>query len=56
MYANITIAHSISMYKQTTYDQFLFKILQGNICEAIVNFPEYVTADNAISNSECISV
>ena len=42
LYTVISNQVLVSRYQMSYYDDFLFKILSGNMCEALRDFPEFI--------------
>ncbi|KAL4453119.1 hypothetical protein ABPG74_015350 [Tetrahymena malaccensis] len=53
LYEVVTNQSGYKKYNSDLYDKFLFKIMQGNLCEALRDYPQYLDKNFTLDFSKC---
>ncbi|KAL4472882.1 hypothetical protein ABPG72_020616 [Tetrahymena utriculariae] len=53
IYSTINSSYAQKRYQQQYYDQFLYKIIQDNMCQAFYNYPQFISQEDQINQVTC---
>ncbi|EAR98997.2 transmembrane protein, putative (macronuclear) [Tetrahymena thermophila SB210] len=56
MYSTMSSSYAQSRYQQSYYDNFLYKIIQDNMCQAYQNYPQFISQEDQIDQKVCNSI
>ncbi|KAL4429476.1 hypothetical protein ABPG74_001321 [Tetrahymena malaccensis] len=53
MYSTMSSSYAQKRYQQYYYDNFLYKIIQDNMCQAFQSYPQFISQEDQIDQAIC---